>query len=195
MKSQSLYAKRSTCKFGMIEVLYLGHVISAQGVQVHQEKIQEILDWSPPKTLSELREFLGLCSYYGSYVKGFSQLGAPLIDLTKKGSFYLNVQVQQTFDKLKEVMSTCSVLVLLDFTRPFILECNASREGIGAVLMQDHHPIAFESWKLSGVEQFYSIYDKEMLAIMHTLTKFRQYLVGAKFVVRTNHNSLRYFLE
>ncbi|XP_059066315.1 uncharacterized mitochondrial protein AtMg00860-like [Cryptomeria japonica] len=173
MESQSLYAKRSKCEFGMTEVLYLGHVISAQGVQVHQEKIQAILDWPPPKTLLELRGFFGLCSYYRRFVKGFSQLGAPLTNLTKKGSFHWNAQAQQTFDKLKEVMSTCSVLTLPDFTPPFILECDASGEGIGAVLMQDRHPIAFESRKLSGVERLYSIYDKEMLAIIHALTKFR----------------------
>ncbi|XP_057871791.2 uncharacterized protein LOC131078113 [Cryptomeria japonica] len=91
--------------------------------------------------------------YYRRFVNGFSQLGAPLTDLTKKGSFHWNAQAQQTFDKLKEVMSTCPVLALPNFTRPFILECDASGEGIGAVLMQDHHPIAFESWKLLGVEQ------------------------------------------
>ena len=92
-------------------------------------------------------------------------------------------------------MSTCPVLILPDFTRPFILECDASGEGIGAVLMQDRHPITYESRKLTSAERLYSIYDKEMLAIVHTLTKFWQYLVGAKFVVRTDHNSLRYFLE
>jgi hypothetical protein len=96
---------------------------------------------------------------------------------------------------MKEVMGTCPVLALPDFTLPFVLECDASGEGIGAVLMQGGHPIVFESWKLSQPERLYSIYDKEMLAIMHALTKFRQYLVGNKFVVKTDHNSLKYFLE
>jgi hypothetical protein len=96
---------------------------------------------------------------------------------------------------MKEVMSTCPVLALLDFTLPFVLECDASDEGISAVLMQGGHPIIFESRKLSQHERLYSIYDKEMLAIMHALTKFRQYLVGNKFMVKTDHNSLKYFLE
>jgi hypothetical protein len=100
-----------------------------------------------------------------------------------------------TFDKMKKVMSTCPVLSLPDFSQPFILECDASGEGIGAVLMQNRHPIAYESRKLRGPELLYTIYDKEMLAIMHALAKFRQYLVGAKFVVRTDHNSLKYFLD
>jgi ribonuclease HI len=179
----------------MTEILYLGHVVSQYGVQVHQEKIQAILDWPPSKSLSELRGFFGLCSYYRRFVKGFSQLSAPLTDLTKKGAFQWNKEAQLTFDKLKKAMSTCLVLALPDFTRPFILECNTSREGIGAVLMQDRHPIAYESRKLTPTEHLYSIYNKEMLAIVHALTKFRQYLVGTRFVVRTDHKSLRYFLE
>jgi hypothetical protein len=100
-----------------------------------------------------------------------------------------------TFDKMKKVMSTCSVLSLPDFSQPFIFECDALGEGIGAVLMQNRNPIAYESQKLRGPELLYTIYDNEMLAIMHVLAKFRQYLVGEKFVVRTDHNSLKYFLD
>jgi hypothetical protein len=96
---------------------------------------------------------------------------------------------------MKEFMGTCPILSLPDFTLPFVLECDTSSEGIDAFFMQGRHPIIFESWKLSQPERLYSIYDKEMLAIMHALTKFKQYLVGSKFVVKTNHNSLKYFLE
>jgi hypothetical protein len=96
---------------------------------------------------------------------------------------------------MKEVMSTCPVLALPDFTLPFVLECDASDKGIDVVLMQGGNPVIFESCNLSQPERLYSIYDKEMLAIMHALTKFRQYLVGSKFVVKTDHNSLKYFLE
>jgi hypothetical protein len=143
----------------------------------------------------ELKGFFGLCNYYNRFVSGFSQLGASFIDLTKKGAFHWTDQSQQTFEKMKEVMSTCLVLSLPDFSRPFFLECDASGVGIGAVLMQGGHPIVFESRKLNESKRLYSIYDKEMLAIMHTLTKFRQYLVGSKFVVKTDDNSLKYFLD
>jgi hypothetical protein len=98
-------------------------------------------------------------------------------------------------DKMKEVMSTCLVLALPDFGIPFTLECDASGEGIGVVLMQNRHPLAYEIRKLRGRELLYNIYDKEMLAIMHALAKFRQYLVGARFVVKSDHNSLKYLLE
>lgn len=84
MESQLLYTKISKCEFGMNEILYPSHIISAQGVQVHEEKIQEILDWPPPKTLSEMCGSFGLCNYYRRFVKGFSQLCASLTDLTKK---------------------------------------------------------------------------------------------------------------
>jgi hypothetical protein len=129
--------------------------------------------WSTPKNVIELRSFFGLCSYYRRFVQGFSQLGAPLTTLTKHGAFIWIEKSQEAFDHIKEVMGTCLVLALLDFTLPFILECDASDEGISAVLMQGGHPIVFKSRKLIQPERLYSIYDDEMLAIMHALTKFR----------------------
>ena len=95
---------------------------------------------------------------------------------------------------MKKVMSSCPVLALPDFSQSFVLECDASGEGIGAVLMHNNHPIAFESRKIKDYECPYSIYDKEMLSILHALTKFRQYLVGARFKVKADHNNLKYFL-
>ena len=92
-------------------------------------------------------------------------------------------------------MSTCPVLALPNFNQPFTLECDASGEGIKVVLMQNRHPLAYESRKLSGPELLYNIYAKEMLSIMHALAKFRHYLVGARFVVKSYHNSLKYMLE
>jgi hypothetical protein len=176
-------------------VLYLGHIIGEKGVQVHQDKITSIRELPTPKTLTELRGFLGLCTYYRKFVKGFSQLCVPLTDLTKKGSLKWNDEAQVMMEKMKEVMSTCPVLALPDFCIPFTLECDAPGEGIGAVLMKNKHPISNEIRKLRGPELLYIIYNKEMLAIMHALSKFRQYLVGARFLVKSDHNSLKYLLE
>ena len=98
------------------------------------------------------------------------------------------------FYAVKEIMTTCPILAFLDFTKPFMLQCDASRKGVGVLLMQEKHPIAYESRKLRGPERSFSIYDKEMLAIMHALAKLREYLVGNKFCIKTDHNSLRHFL-
>jgi hypothetical protein len=162
---------------------------------VHQEKIRAILDRPTPRNVTELRSFFGLCSYYRRFIRGFSQLGAPLTDITKHGAFIWTEKSHKAFDHMKEVMGTSPMLALPDLTLPFVLECNASGEGIGVVLMQGGHPIIFESRKLSQPERLYSIYEKEILAIMHALTKFKQYLVGSRFVVKTDHKSLKYFLE
>ena len=96
-----MYAKMSKCEFGMTKMIYLGHVIREQGVQVHQEKIQAILDWPISRNVIELRSFLGLYTYYMRFVKGFSQLNAPLIVLTKQGAFSWDEGAHATFKKLK----------------------------------------------------------------------------------------------
>jgi hypothetical protein len=162
---------------------------------VHQEKIGSILYWPMPRNMTGLRSFFRLCSYYRRFVRGFSHLGAALTDITKHGAFIWTEKSQEAFDHMKEVMGTCLVLALPDFTLQFVLECDSSGEGIDAFFMQGGHPIVFERRKLSQPGILYSIYDKEILEIMHALTKCRQYLVGSKFVVKTNHNSLKYFLE
>jgi hypothetical protein len=146
--SLQLYTKESKCEFGMTEMLYLGHVIGANGVQVHQEKIRAIIEWPTPKNVTELKSFLGLCTYYRKFVKGFSQLTVPLTNLTKKGDFVWIEEAQETFKKMKQVMISCPILALPDFTQPFVLECDASGIRIGVVLMQRGHPIMFESRKL-----------------------------------------------
>ena len=112
-------------------------------MRVHEEKIRAITDWSEPKNVTELRCFGGICTYYRKFVKGFPQLVVPLTDLTRKGAITWTPTAQEAFDRLKQVISSCLVLALLDFTKPFVLECDASRVGVGAVLMQDGHPIAF----------------------------------------------------
>ena len=132
---QYFYAKLSKCEFGMTELLYLGHVISQEWVKVHQEKIQAILDWSSQRNLTELKGFIVLCNYYQKFVKGYSNFTAPLTDLTKKGAFSWNGEAEQAFQKIKGRMSSCLVLALPDFSKRFVLECDASGEGIAVVLM------------------------------------------------------------
>ena len=101
LESESLFAKASKCEFRLEEILYLGHKISAKGVSVDEEKVKAIREWQKPKTLTQLRGFLGLCSYYRQFVKKFSKLASPLIDLTKKGNFGWNGAAQEAFEELK----------------------------------------------------------------------------------------------
>ena len=133
MEEYSFFAKESKCEFRLTEILYLGYVIGADGVKVHQEKIQEILDWPPQRNVLDLRGFMGLCSYYRRFARGFSQLATPLTDLTWKGAFKWKVEAEETFDRLKQVISTCPILALPDLSRPFVLEGDTSGSGIGAV--------------------------------------------------------------
>lgn len=173
---------------------FIWDIFSAKGVQVHQEKIRAILDWRTPRNVIELRGFFRICSYYWCFVKEFSQLSAPLTNLTKKGAFKWTEELEKLFNKLKEVMSSFLVLALPNFTQPFALECDESGKGMCVILLQKGRPIAFESRKLQDAKRFYSIYDKEMLVILHALANFRQYLLGNRFIARTNHNSLHHFL-
>ena len=105
-------------------------------------------------------------------MKGFSKLTSPLTDLNKKDYFKWNEEAEKAFQKMKEVMSSCPILALLDFSKPFVVECDASGGGVGDVLKQGQHPIAFESRNLQPHEKIYSIYDKEMLSIMHAWPNF-----------------------
>jgi hypothetical protein len=120
MEAQSLYAKESKCQFSMTKLLYLDHIISAQGVQVHQEKIRSILELPMARNVTELRSFFRLCSYHRQFFRGFSHLAAPLTDLTKHGAFIWTGLSQKAFDHMKEVMCTCPVLALPNFTLPFV---------------------------------------------------------------------------
>ena len=104
-----------------------------------------IIEWPRPKNLIELRGFIGNCTYYKKFVKGFSQLTSPLTDLTKKDAFQWHEVAEKYFQRMKEVIRNCLILALPDFSNPSVLECDATGEGIGAVLKQGKHPINFES--------------------------------------------------
>jgi hypothetical protein len=195
LEKNQFYAKLSKCSFGKEEVEYLGHVISREGVKVDPDKIKAITEWPKPKNISKLRGFLGLTGYYRRFIKNYAHLTTPLSNLLKKNSFKWDNNAEECFETLKRVMSSTLVLATPDFTKPFVVECDASGIGIGEVLMQDGHPIAFESRKLNKREELKSTYNKEMLAIMHALAKWRQYLLGSKFSIRTDHNSLQYLLR
>jgi hypothetical protein len=142
-----------------------------------------------------LRGFLGLTGYYRNLFKNYGKIAAPLTALLKKNSFTWTPVIAQAFHTLNMAMCTTPVLTLPDFTKTFVLEYDASGKGIGAFLMQEGRPLAFTRKKLSEINLGKSIYEKEMLAILHAVDLWRPYLLGQRFQIKTDHQSLKYFLK
>jgi hypothetical protein len=147
------------------------NIVSHEGVKVDPNKIKAMMDWPIPKTLKNLRVFLGLTGYYRKFVQHYGRIEAPLKTLTKKESFSWTPEATKSFEQLKEVMCKAPVLTTPDFIKTFILECDASGNGIGVVPMQEGRPLAFESRPLKGKDLQKPIYEKEMMAILHALKK------------------------
>lgn len=150
LAKHQLYANASKCEMGKSEVASLGHVVSQAGVAVDKEKIKAMIDWPLPVNLRDLRGFLGLTGYYRKFIAGFARIAAPLTDQLKKDCFGWTKEAIESFLKLKEAMTKAPILAMPDFTKPFVLETDASGVGIRAVLLQNSHPIAFlaKSWGL-----------------------------------------------
>jgi hypothetical protein len=191
LSQHKLFAKLSKCCFGLSKVDYLGHLVSGHGVEMDSSKVQAVMAWPVPTSLKQLRGFLGLTGYYRRFIKGYASLAAPLTDLLKKDNFLWDDSTDVAFMALKQAMTQAPVLQLPDFTKPFILETDASGFGIGAVLSQGKHPIAYFSKKLSARMQKQSAYVRELYAISEAIAKFRHYLIGHQFVIRTDQKSLK----
>jgi len=192
LREHKLYMKMSKCSFAQLQLHYLGHIISGQGVATDPSKTADMLAWPIPKTVTDLRGFLGLTGYYRRFVQHYGLIAKPLTQLLKKKQFSWSHEAQLAFDKLKEAMVTTPVLALPNFAEPFEVETDASDVGIGAVLMQKGQPIAFLSKALGDSHKHMSIYEKEFLALIMAVDKWRQYLQRQEFVIRTDHKSLSY---
>ena len=157
-------------------------------------KIKAIQEWDPPTKVPQLRSFLGLVNYYRRFIKGYSARAALLTDLLKKGKAWTwEEKYQQAFEDLKKAVTEEPVLALPDHTKVFEVHTDASDFAIRGVLMQERRPIAFESHKLNDTERRYRVQEKEMSAIIHCLRRWRHYLLGSHFIVKTDNVATSYF--
>ncbi|KAL4324350.1 hypothetical protein GQ457_11G020520 [Hibiscus cannabinus] len=195
LRDNMLFLKKSKCFFGESKVIYLGHVIHGDGVEVDHSKVKAVTDWPTPRTTKTLRGFLGLAGYYRKFIKNYGQVTAPLTSLLKKNAFNWTLEVDVAFNKLKNSLSAAPVLKLPNFEEEFVIECDASGSGFGAVLQQKGHPIAFFSRKISERHFKLAAYERELIGLAKAVTHWRPYLWDRHFIIRTDHFSLKYLLD
>jgi hypothetical protein len=192
-RDNQLYAKFSKCEFWIDEVQFLGHIISNGGISVDPAKVKEIMAWSIPTTVTEIRSFLGLAGYYRRFIEGFSKIAKPMTSLLEKGrEFKWDEKCQESFDQLKKRLMSLPVLVMPDILKGFDIYCDACGQGLGCVLMQEGHVIAYASCQLWKHELNYPTHDLELAAVVHALKIWRHYIMGTKCQVYTNYKSLKY---
>jgi ribonuclease HI len=193
LRAHKLYAKFSKCEFWLEKISFLGHILTAEGVAVDPGKVETISNWQRPTNVSEIRSFLGLAGYYRRFIEGFSKIARPMTELLKKEKkFNWTESCERSFQELKRRLTTTSVLTLLDIQRNFVVYCDASRQGLGCVLMQDEKVVAYASRQLKPHEQNYPTHDLEFAAVVHALKIWRHYMIGNKCEIYTDHKSLKY---
>ncbi|XP_037977694.2 uncharacterized protein K02A2.6-like [Plutella xylostella] len=196
LQENGLKIKLSKCTFFAKEVKYLGYVIDKNGIRVDEDKIKPILNMTEPRTVSELRSFLGMVNFYGKFIRNLSTHVAPLNDLLKKNNKWSwGNKEKRAFETVKQMLLSCDVLAHYDSARPLVVTCDASAHGLGAVLTQPdaagaERPVAYASRALTQPERNYSQIHKEALAIIYAVKKFHQYLFGREFLLRTDHKPL-----
>lgn len=195
LRQHSLYAKLSKCHFGRTELPFLGHIISGNGVQVDPKKTEVVKNWPTPTCMEDVRRFLGLAGYFRKFLQDYASKVACLTDLLKRTQPWAwTPHCEIAFQWVKDALQKAPVLALPDFQQPFEVICDASRVGIGAILLQANRPVAYESRKLKDAETRYTTGEQELLAVVHALGVFRCYLEGGPHVVKviTDHKPLTF---
>ena len=193
LREKQLYAKFSKCEFWLDSVVFLGHVISGNGIQVDPKKIEAVVNWKRPTNVTEIRSFLGLAGYYRRFVKDFSLIAKSLTRLTQKNvKFEWTDQCEQSFLELKDRLVTAPILTLPSDNVGFVIYSDASHQGLGCVLMQHGKVIAYASRQLKPHERNYPTHDLELAAIVFALKLWRHYLYGITCEIYTDHQSLKY---
>ncbi|WVZ63184.1 hypothetical protein U9M48_012838 [Paspalum notatum var. saurae] len=194
LRAHSLFIKRSKCSFGAESVAYLGHVVSADDVAMDMDKVEAVASWPRPRSTRGLRGFLGLAGYYRKFIRDFVLVAAPLNALLRKDAFLWSPEAKAAFEALKRALSMAPVLQLPDFTKPFIVECDASGMGFGAVL-QGAGPLAYISRPFAPRHLKISAYERELIGLVQAVRHWRPYLWGRHFLIRTDHFSLKFLLD
>jgi hypothetical protein len=170
LSDHKLYAKFSKCEFLLDSVKFLGHTISNEGISVDPSKVQEVMDWKPPKFVHQIRSFLGLAGYYRRFVPDFSRIAKPMNELLKKGvKFVWDEKCENAFQTLKQYLTSALVLAQPDNSKPYEVYCDASGTGLGYVLMQENRFVAYASRALHPHEKNYPTHDLELAAVVHAL--------------------------
>ncbi|GKA19721.1 putative reverse transcriptase domain-containing protein, partial [Tanacetum coccineum] len=177
-------------------VKFLGHVINSKGIHVDPAKIKSVKDWALPKTPTKIRQFLGLAGYYRRFIEGFSKIARPMTKLTQKSvKFDWGEKAEAAFQLLKQKLCSAPILALPEGSENFVVYCDASHKGLGAVLMQREKVIAYASHQLKVHEKNYTTHDLELGAVVFALNMRRHYLYGTKCVVFNAHKSLQHILD
>ncbi|KAM1059014.1 hypothetical protein ACFX2B_023592 [Malus domestica] len=188
------------CHFMVKHGIVLGHLISSKGIEVDKAKIEVIVKLPPPTSVKNVRSFLGHAGFYRRFIKDFSKISRHLCNLLAKDAcFDFNADCHDAFNKLKDLLTSAPIITAPDWTLPFELMCDASDYAVGAVLGQRRdklpHVIYYASRTLNDAQLNYATTEKELLAVVFALEKFRSYLVGAKVIVYTDHSALKYLLS
>ncbi|WVZ64118.1 hypothetical protein U9M48_013685 [Paspalum notatum var. saurae] len=193
LREHKLYAKFSKCAFWLKEVAFVGHILSAKGVAVDPSKVEDVLNWKQPQTVTEIWSFLGLAGYYRRFIKDFSRISKPMTALTQKNTkFAWSPKCEEAFGTLKKLLTSAPILAQPDITKPFDVYCDASGSGLGCVLMQEGRVIAYASSQLRKHEVNYPTHDLELLAVVYAPKKWRHYLLSNTCHIYTDHKSLKY---
>ncbi|GBM50529.1 Retrovirus-related Pol polyprotein from transposon 17.6 [Araneus ventricosus] len=199
IQQADLTIKPSKCKFAQSQVQYLGHTVGQECRRPSELKIEAVKNFPTPQTKTDIRAFLGLAGYYSHYIPMFSTIAAPLTDALKgkcrKGVVHWTEDCEKAFNSLKQALASQPVLHSPDYNRQFILQTDASDNGIGVVLSQvneddKEHPIVYLSRKFSDVEKRYCVSEKECAAIIFGIQRLKYYLDGQAFTIVTDHNPL-----
>ena len=200
LKQAGLKLKPQKCHFIRKEVEYLGHILTPNGLKTNPRLVEAVLNFPEPKCVQQVRQFLGLSSFYRRFIPNFAKIAQPLHTLTRKGmEFSWHDTCQEAFTNLKHVLTQAPILSYPLLDHPYILETDASIQGLGAILSQEQdgriHPVAYASRSLSPQERNYGITELETLAVVWAISHFKSYLYGHSVTVYTDHSAIKAILE